>query len=363
MLIYFTVLFIVVASAYISGKKELNALESKMFLSIAFIAMIFVAGLRNETVGTDTYVYVRKFEDMQNISDVIRIGGDTFEFGFWILTWFVRSIFNQYAMLFIVVAIIVVGCYFKSIIKYSNNITISFFILITMGFYTFFFNGARQGVACAIYALAIGPLLERNFKSYLGYVLLAVIFHKTAIMMLPIYFALGEHNSFKKNIIIMMIGVGVAIMFQRIVEISVQIDKRYIGNAEVTKGSGYFMMGLTIVLYLFFVYFKKYVHIERNKYLFFLNMFMIGTVISAVSAIIAVNPSGFLRFTLYFNVSAVFLWPLVYINIINKSSKLLFSYLLATCYLVLFFLTTERFSNLIPYTVNPYFLTLSLLGG
>jgi len=62
--------------------------------------------------------------------------------------------------------LIVVACYQRVIVAHSANIGVSFFIFIAM-FYTFFFNAARQGIACAIFALAIGPLLKEISENML----------------------------------------------------------------------------------------------------------------------------------------------------------------------------------------------------
>ncbi len=325
--------------------------------------MVLVAGLRNYNVGTDTPNYVGFFTDILTLSDALQYGFNHGEYGFWIFTWLMRTISDQFAIFFIAIAIIVVGCYQWTIVKYSANWSISFFVFITMGFYSFFFNGARQGIACAIFALAIGPLLERNSMAYIGYVLLAFLFHKTALMMLPVYLIFDNNISIKKNLLILGVGVAGSAAFQRIVVLGTQVDDRYSTFGNTSEGGGYFTSGFTVVLGIFFFLFKKYVHTERERYGLFLNMFLFGAMISLSSAILSVNPSGFLRFAMYFNVSAIFLWAIVYENIVSRSSRMFFGYFFSTCYIVMFYLMTERFSHLVPYTFNPAISALLPFGG
>jgi hypothetical protein len=363
MLIYFITLFIVILAVHMAGKTKSQIRISRLFLFSGFAAMVLIAGLRNRSVGTDTGNYVRSFSSIWTFDDALAYGNKYGEYGFWLLNWCVHIISDEYMALLMAIALIVVGCYQRAIILYSRNWTISFFVFIAMGFYTFFFNGARQGIACAIYALAIGPLLERKLRAYVGYVLLAGLFHKTAIMMLPVYFIFDTTNTTRKNVLIILIGIAVAAMFQGIVGLGAQIDARYASYGTAGEGGGYLIIGLTAVLGVFFFMFKKHVNMERERYELYLNMFFFGAVISVVSALLSVNPSGFLRFSMYFNVSAIFLWPIIYKNLISRSSRMLFGYLFSTCYLVLFYLTTERFSNLIPYTFNPAISDLLMFGG
>jgi hypothetical protein len=352
MLYYFLMLGVVVLCIQMANRTKSFADESKLFLFIAFAIMVLIAGLRDRTVGTDTGSYVKYFGDIRTFADVVVTGGRMGEYAFWLLTWLLHFISDQYVVYLFAIALIVVGCYQRAIIAYSNNIEISFFVFITMGFYTFFFNGARQGIACAIYALAIGPLLERNFKNYLGYVLLAFLFHKSAIILLPLYFVFSKTNTIKATMLIVLTGCMAAYFFQQIVELGSQVDTRYERYGTAGEGGGYFMVAFGCALCLFFLLFRKSVHVDKDHYGLFLNMFIFGTMVGVVSSLLSTNPSGFLRYNLYFNISAVFLWPIVFRNITDRWSKLLMGYIFVVGYLVFFALTTQRFSDLIPYTLN-----------
>jgi hypothetical protein len=353
MIIYFILLFTVVLAANLARKSK-SFVESRFFLCVVFASMVLVAGLRDRTVGTDTGSYVKYFDDIKTFSDVIKVSGQSGgEYGFWLLNWLVHFFSDQYMALFLAIALIVVGCYQWAILKYSEHIGISFFVFITMQFYTFFFNGARQGIACAIYTLAIGPLLERNFKKYLGYILVAFLFHKTAIIMIPVYFIVKNEISIKSHLIIFLTGVAGVFFFQRIIEIGSRIDSRYSSYGTASEGGAYFTVGVVCFLYAFFLFFRKSVLADRERYDLYLNLLLIGTVISIVATIFRLDPSGVLRMTLYFTISIVFLMPFVFKNLKTRSAKIFFSYAIMTCYLIYFTLSLERFSNLTPYTFNP----------
>lgn len=108
--------------------------------------MVLTAGLRHRTVGTDSGSYVEFFESITTYQEMIEQGRETWEYGYWALSWMVHSISEEYAALFFVIAAIVVGCYLRAVCENSRNITISLFVLITSGSYTFFLMVHGRGL-------------------------------------------------------------------------------------------------------------------------------------------------------------------------------------------------------------------------
>jgi hypothetical protein len=357
MLVYFTNLIVVVLAAFLARKSKSKIL-SRFLLGIAFASMVLVAGMRNKSVGTDTSNYVRFFNNIQTFSDAMAFGDQMQEYGFWILNWLVHFVSNDYMVLFFAFALIVIGCSQRAIVAYSESIEISFFVFITMGTYLFFFNGARQGIACAIYSLAIGQMLKRNFIKYLGYVLLAFLFHKTAIMMVPVYFVLNRSNTFKNNLFTIVIGCVTVLFIDSIVGAVSSIDARYAQYGTAGGGGGYFTFGFSCVLGIFFMIFKNSIRIDRYRYDRFLNMFLFGIMIGMVATFLGTDPSGLLRYGSYFNLAVIFMWPIVFKNLTDRLSRFVVGYSFVIFYLIFFVMTTQRFSNLIPYIFNPSLSTL-----
>jgi len=352
MLAYLVVMVVVVIVSSIASITRSSFIRYVM-LSIAFLAMVLVPGLRDASVGTDTSNYVGYFERIRTFSDVARLGVETQEYGFWVLTWLVHFVSDQYVAYFITIAVIVIGCYQYVIVTYSRNITISFFLFFTSGVYTFFFNGARQGVACAIYALTIGPLLKHQISRYITLVLVASLFHKTAIGMLPIYFIFDRPNNLKGNMIIAVLGIVTSIFFQGIIgTASSVLDPRYSGYAAREASGGYFVVGLDVVFLAFFLFFKKHVVDYREEYDRYLNMLFFGTMIGIVSSLAGVDPSGFLRFAFYSSLSSVLLWPIVFRNMPERLPRFVVGFLFIFGFIILYTLETIRFSNLTSFRFN-----------
>ena len=183
MLIYFFLILVVPALMYLADNNGSSDVLRRCFLFLAFAAMVTVPTLRDSKVGTDSPAYVRYFyETTSFLEAATRTFGDKqLEYGFSILTWMAHIFSDQYWALFMVIALAAVACSQWAILAYSRNTAISFFVSLTMGMYTMFFNTARQGIACAICTLAIGPLIKRNFPKYVIIVLVAALFHNRQI--------------------------------------------------------------------------------------------------------------------------------------------------------------------------------------
>lgn len=354
MYVYFFVLFFVTWAAYLARKSG-NAFLSKIYLGLAFLVMVCVAGFRSSFVGTDTGGYVDVFNLAKSFQEIMytSTGKFNYEYGYVLLSWLLHLISDDYIILLVGIAVIVVGCYQYAISKHSYKIEISFFAFIAMGFYTFFFNGARQGIGCAIYALAIGPLMDRKLFKYILCVLLASLFHKSAIIAIPFYFILDKNNSFRKNAVIFLGTCIVAPFLGNLTDMAITLDSKYAYIKDSGRGGGYYYIAFICMLCMFFLIFKRWVLVYREPYNLFLNMLIIGTIVSLISSIYHLSPSGFLRLNLYFNIGTVFLWPIVFLNLKNPMLKISYYFIFFGGYSLYFYLTTNRFSNLIPYLFNP----------
>jgi len=350
--IYLINLFIVVLAVFLASR-ERSVVASRIYLAIALASMVLVAGLRDQYVGTDTGYYILDFSLVRTFNDAINRGSEDREFGLFILSWLTHFISDRYMAFLFTIALIAVGCYSRAILRYSKNTVISFFVFITMGFYTFFFNGARQGLACAIYALAIGPLLERNLKKYLAYVLAASLVHRSALVTLPVYFLFNKENTIKTRLLILLLGCAGAYFFHAMIDISSRFTDRFADYGGAGAAGGYYSVALVCALCLFFFVVRKPIQEYRDEYDLFLNLFSFGTIISVVPTLFGADPSGILRLNIYFSFSAVFLWPILFKNLKQPGLRAFFVIFFVSLHVVLYILSTERFSDLIPYTFNP----------
>lgn len=351
-----TFLFLVAAVLALFYVREFYAGSAggrALLVAVAFAMMVGVAGVRNVSVGTDTENYVQFFESIDGLLDALAMGFIDNEYAFWILNWMAKLFSENYAALLTAVGVIVVGCYLQAILRNSCSPLISVFVFLTGGFYTFFFNGARQAIACAICAIAIRFLVERNLRKYLVLVVVATLFHKTAAVMLPLYFIAGSTVSFGRLVLYAVIGVAAALSLETIVAIGTSIDPRYADYAVSGEGGGFLMVAFNLALCAFFFLFRPAVAVHRNQYDVLLNVLIFGAIVSCISSIFRIAPSGILRLNLYFGVGTLFLWPIVFANLRASVMRLYLGYGFVVTYILFFTLSLARFGDLVPYTVNP----------
>ena len=125
--------------------------------------LVAVSGLRHWSVGTDASAYVATFEKTRSPDDAL---SSEMEPGFLIVALAAHLLSDDYVAMFLLVAVIVNACFLLLIKKHSVNPAISLFTFLASGIYFFHFNGVRQGLALALFALGLSALLEAKPSRY-----------------------------------------------------------------------------------------------------------------------------------------------------------------------------------------------------
>lgn len=348
MIPYFLILFVVVFIAYIGRRYGSNSVRI-ISLTLVFLLLVVFAGLRDRSVGTDTGNYIWMLLSTNTFIDVFR----TTEFGFNTLLLISKSISNDYSILLTLIAFVVVGLYISTIAKLTERYETAVFLFITLGAYTFFFNGARQGIAAAICFFAIPYLLERKPKQYFLLVALAFTFHHTALIASLLYFLAVPRVSWRQIVAVVVGSVIMTLFLTVFVQLAaVLVDDKYSSYAEVTEGGGR-------VLVAFFVAQGTLLYLLRNKakdkngyYSKLLNIYLIGLMPLVAAVFSNVNPSGIIRLHMYFSSTAIVLWPMIFIGLNKARERNILSLFFLLFMLFFFYLTTSSFSKLVPYEIS-----------
>lgn len=326
---------------------EKKSLNRKSFW-VPLIVLVLFASIRSYHVGTDGRTYVIPFISQLDV-EYFQLQ-ENIEIGYQLLEYLLLSLTSDYFWLFFVTALIVVYCYLTIIKKYSVNYWFSVFLFITLGVYTFFFNGLRQGLAMAIFALALPYLLEKRLIPYLIICFLASLFHLTALFMIPFYFLVNLRIKPFYKILATFLG---SLLFSGFLinYISASND-RYESYAAVDQeGGGYVTLGFYTIL-VFIIYIISHIYkIKDRKLMQLFAFYAIGVVFIIPIAILGANPSGPQRLLTYFTWTLILILPIIFKRInniyITSSAVILFT--------IYFILTTSTFSNLSPYIINPIF--------
>lgn len=162
--------------------------KEAVFLICAFLVLGTLSAFRYDT-GTDySYVYAPAYE--QVLADPVGFGfSDTrFEPGFVLLEKGIAFFFQNYQMLFIVTSYIMIGLFMFCYWKHSPHVVLSVLLFLLLSQYYCSMNFLRQTLAGIIALLGLPFLKKRRFIPFLLVTLLAASFHKSAFILIPIFF-------------------------------------------------------------------------------------------------------------------------------------------------------------------------------
>lgn len=170
----------------------------KLIGKIAVIQMSLIAGLRGLGVGTDTLNYFNIFiaGSKMNLKEMF---GYYIEPGYLLISKLIAFFGGNFQLFLIIISFIIYsGIYY--LIKYeSKNKLLSWFLFITIGYFSSTMNILRQYLALVLIIFAIVNYLENNsFMKSCAFIAIACLFHTSAISIIAI---LGYHKiMYRSNI-------------------------------------------------------------------------------------------------------------------------------------------------------------------
>ncbi len=184
---------------------------------LAFIPLWILISFRDKSVGIDSYgTYYRIFRFLQYGEYATHKNIVNAEMGYVILNKLCLIFNSSYRTILIITATITWFLYYKFIIENSNNSVVSIAVLFASFSYFHAFNGIRQFMAMAIALQGMKYIYERKFLRFLVIVVLAMTFHKSAILLLALYFLYGVRvrvwwviTSVLGSVVVMRMGRGI----------------------------------------------------------------------------------------------------------------------------------------------------------
>lgn len=161
------------------------------------ILMLFI-GLRYD-VGTDYNSYVDIYETIKYYS----FDESGIELGYYYLNKWIDTLLGQFWGVTIIQAVVVLGLFYYSFSKYYFYpfALLLFLLNIDCGF-VMTVNTMRQGVAVAIFFVSIRYIIERKLLIYSIFILVASLFHLSALFTWPFYFI--DRLKLNRNMVIII---------------------------------------------------------------------------------------------------------------------------------------------------------------
>lgn len=278
--VYFLVLLISLIILYFSDKIDSTECNLKfkkiiigtlnikyLFFFIGLLPLILMSGLRNN-IGLDYPSYVVAFKNLLAGRSM-----DDFEFGYVLINKIIALFGGNIATLFIVISIITLIPLIK--VAKDNKIKIYYlvFCYVCLGFYCFSFNTVRQFIAISICLVSYNSIIEKKLIKYIFFVFLSMMFHLSAIIMLPFYFIFNYKYTKKQYFIIYCIFFFIRLISLPVKNILIKVFyPKYYGTFRMSYfennySTNFIIITFLLCLLLYFtnIYIKKNKWTEKNK--------------------------------------------------------------------------------------------------
>ncbi|WP_456277297.1 EpsG family protein [Bacillus sp. AK128] len=311
-----------------------------LFTMLSMLTLVIVSGLRNN-IG-DTYFYIHSYNTMDFTWDYILKEKDI---GFGILQMILQSISEDPQIMILVTAIITNILIVTVLRKYSRLLDISLYVYITGGMFLVTMNGIRQSLAAAIIFLGTKFLIEGRFYKYTTLVIIASLFHQSALILIPIYFLVRTKAWTKATSLLVFSAIIIVIGFDQFSTIlfSTIENTQYAHYQNINEGGANIIRVIiySVPLLIAFLGREKFNKINKNNDII-VNMSIIGLVFM----IIATQNWIFARFTIYFNLYQILLVSWIVKLFTNKDQKFIY-YMILIFYFMFYFYESVMTLNII----------------
>lgn len=304
---------------------------NNIFIMIAWLSMTLVAGLRYY-VGTDYNAY--KF--MYNNSPNILIDNETSEVGFLLLCKLLNKITSDAQIMFLLTSIIIYTCIVITLKRKSKIFELSMYLFITSYMYYSSMNILRQWIASSIIFLGIDYLINRDWKRYFLIVIIASLFHTSAVIMIFVYFIINHKFISKKTLLMILIFMVIFMSYDTFLTGFFEI-------LEFTKYSSYqdefinIDRGVNILRVLVYiipiaitVIFYKGIKLNSSKDI---DVIMNLSLINMILMIFGIKHAYFARLCVFFEPYYLLLIP-SFVNISDKRMNRIIYYLIIVLYFI-----------------------------
>lgn len=325
-------------------------LKRKSIFLVAILLVIF-ASIRSYEVGTDSPGYTSYFRFYVDyyFSDI----NQTLEIGYRAFLYLLLNFFEDYFWLFFFSSIIVIPCYLYSIKQLSRNYVLSLYLYVTLGFYTFFFNGLRQGIAMAISSIALMYMLKKDLFRFSIIIFIASLFHVSSLIMFAFYLIVNIKIKLEYKFFTVLTFSALSSSY--LVGLLAENNERYEHYTQLSDNSGGYLTLLFHSVMALIIYYYLRTKFDNDYFYKKMTIFYIcGIALVLPVSLLGTDPSGPQRILFYFTFSLVFLLPMI----IKEIKNILYYIIFFVVTFVYYMLTTFKLGGLDPYILNPNFILL-----
>lgn len=311
---------------------------------VTFSAVIFFAGLRSQVADTTSYIKI--YENYQvGFSGIFNVLKESDQAGFILFSVFIKTYISQdYTVWFFIIASISGLSMMYGIYRYSENFGMSVFLFMASSNFSWMFNGIRQYLAVSILFACTFLIQERKFIRYCILVLILTTIHKTAIVMIPVYF-LAINKPWHKTTLFIILGILCCMLFankffnifNEVMENS-SFSQGYKEISKIDDGVNIITIFISLIPVTISFLFRKQLEKENDNEIMNIatNMSILAVCIYIISKI---TRSGILvgRMGIYFTTYNLILLPWLIDKSFEIKERRLIKYIMILCYIGLFY--------------------------
>lgn len=261
--------------------------RKRNFLIIVAIQLILIFALRDHSVGVDILRYERTFNRIENgsFTEALSVRDNYENIGYFIFNFIISKMGMSFQGFLGIVGIICVIPMIYSIYKYSEFPCLSILIYMGIEIYSFQFSGIKQAIAMSIVLLAFLYIEKNDRKKFYILLALAILFHPTSIIALPMYWILKTTNIRRMITLLMSAMVIIYIFRNQIGEMLMLVyDSEYIGRYESSGTIGSMSILLILLLLLCFCFAQKEIFCQDKMISQYFRILLIATMLQFLSS-------------------------------------------------------------------------------
>ena len=328
---------------------------ANIYLVFSTVLLFLICALRDVSVGVDTKDYVNTFLNKNALEIII---GDTnkFEIGYKFYIKFLRAFTDDPQIFVFITSLILFGGTYIFIWKNcigSYGLSIAMFMAFL--YYTYF-SAIRQSIALVIAINSFNYIYNRKWVKALLLIILAALFHYTALVLLA--FVPLSFTKWTRKKVLMAFGASfiAILLFDQIVEFILRIFPIYgrywnsgMLKADESSRGTFALLVAAICICAFANLFKKEETFSNNQERAFYITALTGSIFCLFINILGLGQGVFSRMTRYFIPFVIVLTVNMYRIYIKKYR--IFFYLGITCVTGVFFYSKMK-NNI--YQIIPY---------
>ncbi|MGN0977628.1 MAG: EpsG family protein, partial [Faecousia sp.] len=279
----------------------------------AFLLLIFVT--QDFSVSVDMPEYMRQYAIIPGLSFGEMLV-HKFEIGYVLLCWILERIFVSNRVLLLVLGVMILLPYCISFEKETEAPMVALMAFLALGMYMHAVIYWRQLVAMAILTFSYRFIRERKFVPFLLVVLLAMTFHKTAIVYLGLYVLYNIPINAKLLIAFGIVSAILGIFGRPIIEFGIAvIYPRYTNFTRESEGGETLLALLWVITLLSYWLFRDRMDDGRIRLPFL--MILIAAAIQPICFAFY----NWLRIVLYFRVALVPMTAQLYVALFEQKEN------------------------------------------